>query len=64
VENDEAKALLGLVNAGMEVQQPAENEREWIEKAQAVWPNFYDQIGGKEFVDGVVDFLEKYRKGK
>jgi len=64
VENDEAKALLGLVNAGMEVQQPAENEREWIEKAQAIWPNFYDQIGGKEFVDEVVNFLEKYRKGK
>jgi tripartite ATP-independent transporter DctP family solute receptor len=64
VENEEAKALLTLVNAGMEVNQPADNEKEWIEKAQKIWPDFYDQIGGKAFVDEVVSFLEDFRKGK
>jgi len=64
VENEEASALLGLVNAGMEVQQPADNEKEWIEKAQAIWPEYYDKIGGKAFVDEVVNFLKDYRKGK
>lgn len=64
VETEEAMALLKLVNAGMEINQPAENEREWIEKAQAIWPKFYDEIGGKAFVDDVVSFLDKYRKGK
>lgn len=64
VETQEASALLGLVNAGMEVQQPANNEKEWIEKAQAIWPEYYDKIGGKAFVDEVVNFLKDHRKGK
>jgi tripartite ATP-independent transporter DctP family solute receptor len=62
VENDEAVALFKLVQAGMEVNQPADHEKEWIEKARSIWPNFYGDIGGKEFVDKVVSFLEQYRK--
>jgi tripartite ATP-independent transporter DctP family solute receptor len=64
VENQEAAALLKMINAGMELQQPANNEKEWIEKAQAIWPQFYEEIGGKAFVDEVVNFLGNYRKGK
>ena len=59
----EGTAALQSVEAGLEITVPADNEREWIEKAKSVWPMFYDKIGGKEFVDEVVAFLEEFRKG-
>ena len=59
----EGKAALEVIEAGMEVMVPADDEREWIEKARSVWPAFYDQIGGKDFVDEVVAFLEDHRGG-
>ncbi len=38
-----------LKDKGMEIMDPANNEKEWIEKATtAVWPAFYEDIGGKE----------------
>jgi len=61
---NEGTACLDSIEHGMEVMVPANNEKEWIEKARSIWPNFYDKIGGKAFVDDVVAFLEKYRKGK
>lgn len=64
VEREEGIALFKLVEAGMEVMQPANHEKEWIERARSIWPKFYDKIGGKAFVDEVVKFLEEYRKGK
>lgn len=34
---------------GMEISDPANDEKEWIEKAtSAVWPQYYDSIGGKD----------------
>ena len=59
----EGTAALQSVEAGLEITVPADNEREWIEKAKSVWPMFYDKIGGKDFVDEVVAFLEEFRKG-
>lgn len=44
---------------GMIVTSPDNNEEEWIRKGRSIWPKFYDSIGGKEFVDEVVDFLEE-----
>ena len=58
----EGTAALQAVEAGLEITVPADDEREWIEKARSVWPMFYDKIGGKEFVDEVVAFLEDHRK--
>ncbi len=40
------------VAKGMEISDPANDEKEWIEKATAaVWPKFYKSIGGKEKLD-------------
>ena len=58
----EGTAALQSVEAGLEITVPADDEREWIEKAKSVWPMFYDKIGGKAFVDEVVAFLENFRK--
>ena len=60
----EGRATLETVERGMEIMVPADDEKEWIEKARAIWPDFYDKIGGKAFVDEVVTFLDDYRKNK
>ena len=47
-----------LKEKGMEISEPANNEKEWIEKATtAVWPKYYDSIGGKEKLDNVLKIL-------
>lgn len=47
-----------LIKKGMEIMDPADNEREWIEKATTkVWPQFYKSIGGKEKLDEAFRFL-------
>lgn len=54
----EDKIKKELVAAGMEISEPANGEKEWIEKAtKAVWPEFYKQIGGKEKLDVVLKSL-------
>lgn len=41
-----------LAEKGMEIVDPADGEKEWIELATtAVWPKYYDSIGGKEKLD-------------
>lgn len=55
---EEAKIREELVNRGMEISDPADDEKEFIERATtAVWPQFYDMIGGKEVLDGVLTSL-------
>jgi len=47
-----------LVSLGMEIVDPADNEKPWIEAAtKAVWPAFYKQIGGKEKLDAILASL-------
>lgn len=47
-----------LIAKGMVITQPANDEKEWIEKATtAVWPKFYKSIGGKEKIDAVMKTL-------
>lgn len=51
----EDKIKAELQAKGMEINDPADNEKEWIEKAtSAVWPKYYDSIGGKEKLDEVL----------
>ncbi len=48
----ESKIKADLVAKGMEITEPANDEKEWIEKATTeVWPKLYDSIGGKEKLD-------------
>ncbi|MGR3381484.1 TRAP transporter substrate-binding protein [Roseovarius indicus] len=52
LQETEARAKEELVAAGMEITQPAEDEREFIERATTtVWPKFVDSIGGKEVLN-------------
>ncbi len=56
--DSEAKIKEELTAKGMEITEPANDEKDWIEKAtQAVWPKFYDSIGGKEKLDHVLQAL-------
>jgi len=44
-----------LTGKGLEILEPADGEKEWIEKAtKAVWPKFYKSIGGKEKADAAL----------
>lgn len=38
-----------LVELGMELLGPPEDEAEWQEKARSIWPEFYADIGGEEW---------------
>lgn len=55
---EESKIKEELVSRGMEITDPANDEQEFIDLATtAVWPKFYDQIGGKEVLDNVLTSL-------
>lgn len=58
LRDQEATIKEELIAKGMEIDQPADDEEAWIEKAtEEVWPKFYDSIGGKEKLDRVLDIL-------
>lgn len=58
LHDTEDKIKKELVDKGMEIDEPANDEKEWIEAATtAVWPKFYDSIGGKEKLDAVLKSL-------
>ena len=52
LRDEEAKIREDLVARGMEISDPADSEKEFMDLAiGAVWPKFYDSVGGKERVD-------------
>ncbi|HIC65778.1 MAG: TRAP transporter substrate-binding protein [Paracoccus sp. (in: a-proteobacteria)] len=58
LRSEESKIRDELVSRGMEITQPADDEKEFRDLATAaVWPQFYDQIGGKEVLDNVLTSL-------
>ena len=59
VEEKEGDALKECLSKGMKISEPADNEKEWIEKARSVWPQFYDSVGGKSIVDKVQAAMAK-----
>jgi tripartite ATP-independent transporter DctP family solute receptor len=55
---EEAKIRDELVAKGMEITEPADGEKEFIDLATGtVWPKFYDQIGGKDVLNNVLTSL-------
>lgn len=47
-----------LMGKGMQIDDPADGEKAWIEKAtKEVWPKYYESIGGKEKLDHVLKLL-------
>lgn len=58
LQDTEARIKEELIAAGMEIVDPANDEKEWIEAATSqVWPAFYDAIGGKERLDQILASL-------
>ncbi len=58
LKDSEATIIANLQAKGMEITAPANDEKEWIEKAtKSVWPKYYDSIGGKEKLDHVLNVL-------
>ena len=54
----EDKIKKSLVEKGMVISDPANNEKEWIELAtKKVWQTFYKSIGGKNKLDEAIKFL-------
>lgn len=54
----EAKIKTELTKRGMEITDPANGEKEWIQKAtDAVWPKFYKSVGGKDKVNQALAIL-------
>jgi len=49
-----------LKGKGLEILDPADGEKEWIDKAtKTVWPKFYDSIGGKEKVEAALKAVNR-----
>ncbi|UXU76418.1 MULTISPECIES: TRAP transporter substrate-binding protein [unclassified Paracoccus (in: a-proteobacteria)] len=58
LREEEAKIKEQLVQRGMQITEPADGEKEFIDRATTqVWPRFYDQIGGKEVLNAVLTSL-------
>ncbi|WP_419797431.1 MAG: TRAP transporter substrate-binding protein [Terasakiella sp.] len=58
LREQEAAIKKDLISKGMEIVDPADNEKEFIDLAtSAVWPKFYDSIGGKDKLDHVLKIL-------
>jgi tripartite ATP-independent transporter DctP family solute receptor len=54
----EERLKADLVSKGMEITDPANDEKEWIEAATTqVWPKFYDSVGGKDKVNAALKSL-------
>lgn len=48
LKDSESQIIADLQKKGMIISEPADGEKEWIEKAtKAVWPKYMDSIGGK-----------------
>ncbi|SIS54977.1 TRAP transporter substrate-binding protein [Paracoccus saliphilus] len=60
LRSEEAKIREELVSRGMEITDPANDEKEFMDLATStVWPKFYDQIGGKEVLNEVLTALDR-----
>tara|TARA_R110002167_G_scaffold144589_3_gene335106 strand:+ start:432 stop:1448 length:1017 start_codon:yes stop_codon:yes gene_type:complete len=58
LRDQEANIKKELVSRGMQISDPANGEKEWIEKATtSVWPKYYDSVGGKDKVNAVLHAL-------
>jgi len=58
LRTSEAAIKADLIKRGMEIVDPADGEKEFIERAtKAVWPKFYESIGGKQKLDHVLKVL-------
>jgi TRAP-type C4-dicarboxylate transport system substrate-binding protein len=54
----EGKIKQELTAKGMVIADPADGEKEWIDRAVSqVWPKYYEQLGGKDKLNNVLKVL-------
>ncbi len=58
-ENRNRRQLEWLLERGMVLATPADDERTWKALAVGVWPDFYDSIGGRAFVQRVLKIIHQ-----
>jgi len=60
---DEAGWWTQAEEAGVEITE-IEDESEWIEKARAIWPDYYEEIGpdGEALADRALAIIEEYQQ--
>ncbi len=58
VEENRDIAKAELIKKGMSICVPKDGE-EWIKRARAIWPQFYDKVGGEANVDLALEYLKK-----
>ena len=51
------KAMAELKKRGMVLLGAPKDEEEWQKRAQAIWPKFYDNVGGKDWVDKALKII-------
>lgn len=57
IQELEKNALDNLTKNGMEYLGAPKDEEEWQKRAMAIWPEFYDTIGGTELVEKAMQIL-------
>ncbi len=56
--DQESKIKTELIEKGMQISDPADGEKEWIDLATTkVWPKYVDSIGGKDVLNNVLKAL-------
>ncbi|MBW2147782.1 MAG: TRAP transporter substrate-binding protein [Deltaproteobacteria bacterium] len=58
VEENRDIAKAELIKKGMSICVPKDGE-EWIKRARATWPQFYDKVGGKANADLALEYMKK-----
>lgn len=58
VAEKEAEALQKCIDNGMQFDK-LQDEDKWIQKAKAIWPQFYAKVGGKDYVDGALAIINE-----
>ena len=51
------EAIQNSIEAGMVMCGAPEDEDEWQSRAQSVWPEFYDSVGGEAWVNKALDIM-------
>lgn len=57
IKQKEGEALENLKKHGMEHLGTPTDEEVWMEKAMAIWPDYYEKIGGTEMLEKVMNVL-------
>lgn len=57
LESEESIKQSLVEKHGIQIIEPADNEKEWIEGATNIWPRFYDSIGGQERLEEALHAL-------